>query len=140
VLTISVALSVGVDHMGDRNWFNRFPVSWTPTHVAELQDSYRHDFGDATLDLTSLDFSGITTPTYVDVKVDFGDLRVLVPPRVDVYVDASVDVGSAEVFDRTWGGLDAGSQSIVDFGEDGQGGGELHITARTDVGHLEVTR
>jgi hypothetical protein len=140
VLTISVALSVGVDHMDNRNWFSRFPAHWAPANVAELQTSYHHEFGDARLDLSSLDFSGVPAPTYVDAKVDFGDLTIIVPPRVDVYVDASVDVGSAQVFDRTWGGLDAGAQTIVDYGEDGQGGGELHITARTDVGHLEVVR
>jgi hypothetical protein len=140
VLTISVALSVGVDRMGDRNWFSRFPANWAPTSLAELQSSYEHEFGEATLDLRSLDFSAAPAPTYVDVKVDLGVLRVIVPPRVDVYVDATVDVGSADVFDRTWDGIDAGSQTIVDYGEDGQGGGELHINARTDAGHLEVTR
>jgi hypothetical protein len=140
ILTISVALSVGVDRLGDRNFFDRFPVRWAPAYVAELQDNYRHDFGDATLDLTAVDFSRSQGPTYVDVKVDFGDLTILLPPQVDVYIDASVDVGSAQVLDRTWGGIDAGAQTIVDYGVDGQGGGELHINARTDVGHLEVVR
>jgi phage shock protein PspC (stress-responsive transcriptional regulator) len=140
ILSISVALSVGVDRLGDRNWFERFPVTWAPTSVAELQTSYTHDFGDATLDLTSIDFSQVSQPTNVDVKVDFGDLTIIVPPEVDVYMDASVDVGSAEVFDRSWGGIDAGSQTIVDYGADGRGGGELHINARTDVGRLEVHR
>jgi hypothetical protein len=140
ILSISVALSVGVDRLGDRNWFNRFPVRWAPTQVAELQDDYRHDFGDATLDLTSIDFRTAQNPTYVDIKVELGDLTIQLPPNVDVYVDASVDVGSAEVLGRTWGGIDAGAQTIVDYGQDGPGGGELHITARTDVGHLEVIR
>ena len=141
ILSISVALSVGVDKMGEQRWFEGFPVQWTPISADELQNSYSHDFGDATLDLSLVDFAEKPGGVYyVDVKVDWGDLSIIAPPNVDLYVNAHVDVGRADVLGRTWAGLDAGTQSIVDYGADGQGGGELHIDARTDVGKLEVRR
>jgi hypothetical protein len=140
ILSISVAVSVGVDHLDDRGLLNRFPVHWAPISVTDLQTSYRHDFGDATLDMSQIDFGQAPGPIYVDAKVDFGDLTIIVPPRVDVFVTANVDVGSADVLGRSWSGLDSGTQTLTDYGTDGRGGGELHLDVRADVGHLEVRR
>jgi hypothetical protein len=59
---------------------------------------------------------------------------------VDTKVDAQVDLGDATVFDQKWSGLDKSSRQITDNGADGPGGGQLNLTARVDLGKLEVHR
>lgn len=114
---------------------------WVVTSFDQLQPSYSQGFGDATLDLSELDFANAPGPVTVDVNVDFGNFKVLVPPNVDVVVDGDIEAaGNADVFDESWGGLDPGTRTVTDLGADGPGGGELHINATVDFGNLEVRR
>jgi len=115
-------------------------VTWRPQSVAELQDMYQLDFGEATLDLRDIDFAAEPDPVSVQVDVNFGRLRVILPPNVDVDVTASVDFGDAHVLGRHWGGIDSRSQLVHDEGADGPGGGKLLLDARIDAGNMEVTR
>jgi len=115
-------------------------VTWAPPSIDQLRDEYRHDVGDATLDLTAIDFADTQRSVDITVKVDLGNLEIIVPPDVDVTVDANVDVGNADIFRENWGGLGPGSRTVTDFGEDGPGGGQLRIDAGVGLGNLEVHR
>jgi len=115
-------------------------VIWRPQSVAELQAQYQLDFGDATLDLRDVDFAAAPDPVSLQVDVNFGRLRVILPPNVDVDVTASVDFGDAHVLGRHWGGIDTRSQQVHDPGADGVGGGKLLLDVRIDAGNMEVTR
>ncbi|MGE5828497.1 MAG: PspC domain-containing protein [Micromonosporaceae bacterium] len=142
VLGIIVALMLGafggVDRFG-RHWHDGGgTVTWTPNSIEELQRDYRHDFGDATLDLSRIDFTGRTTS--ITANVDLGSLTILLPPNVDVQAHAEVNLGDARVFGNEWGGLSPGSKEINDLGPDGAGGGTLILDARVDLGNLEVHR
>jgi hypothetical protein len=76
----------------------------------------------------------------VDVSVDVGNLTVILPPDVDVDVTASVDAGNASILGRQVNGVGNDEQHVHDDGPDGPGGGKLLVTARVDLGKLEVHR
>ncbi len=137
LLVIALASGAALD---DRHW-NRLrigEVTWSPTSVSDIDDSYRQNMGDLHLDLSDVDFSGRSVD--VRVEVDLGNLTIDLPSDVDVTVDAAVDVGNAEVLDESWSGLGSDRRTVTDLGADGEGGGDLHITAIVNVGNLEVTR
>jgi hypothetical protein len=112
-------------------------VGWTPLTVAEISDSYDHRFGDATLDLSKVDFNGHDVRTTADIS--FGELRVIVPENVDVVVDSDVNLGDANIFDHSTSGAGV-NQTFNDNGPDGPGGGTLRIRLLVKFGHAEVTR
>jgi hypothetical protein len=136
VLSVGLAITASVE-----NWSptaaNR-SVTWRPASAEQLGNSYEISLGNATLDLSEVDFTGAAKS--VDVRVSVGNLDVIVPAEVDVTVEAEVDVGTATVFDERWSGFGQPQRTVSDTGPDGAGGGELRITAAVDVGDLEVRR
>lgn len=117
---------------------NSRAVTWRPASVDQLQSGYKVDLGNATLDLTGVDFAG--QDKSVRVEVGAGNLTIIVAPEVDVRVEATVDVGNANVLGTQWNGIGQSGHSVVDDGADGPGGGRLTINASVDVGNLEVRR
>ena len=117
---------------------HREQTTWVPASVELIQPTYQLDYGDARLDLSGVDF----TDKNVDVTVvtNVGSLRVILPPHVDVDVTATINVGSAHVFDEHWSGLNSEQHTVRDLGNDGAGGGHIQITAKVDLGNLEVSR
>jgi hypothetical protein len=113
-------------------------LSYSPATVADVKDSYSRSVGEVDLDLSDVDFEG--RDVEVTVRVDLGSLVVSLPPDVDVVVDATVDLGSADVLGEQWDGLGNGPRTITDLGRDGTGGGRLHINASVGVGSLEIDR
>jgi hypothetical protein len=113
-------------------------VTWSPASVELLSDNYQLDVGNGTLDLSKLDFSGRNEQ--VEVRVDVGNLTIVLPPDVDATVTAQVDVGNASVFNQDWSGIGQSEQTIVDVGADGPGGGAIVVTASVNLGDLEVRR
>ncbi len=113
-------------------------ITWVPGTVADISDRYDASFGDATLDLTEVDFTGAQKD--VAVTISAGSLTVLLPPKVDTEVVARVAVGNAHVFDSHWSGIGSPQREITDNGTDGPGGGKLTLTVRVNAGDLEVRR
>lgn len=114
------------------------PVVWRPTSHDALAERYQARFGDATLDLREIDFTGQDTP--IEVRVDFGKLRVLVPPEVDTTVLTEVNAGDARIFDTRWSGVGEYPREVSDLGPDGAGGGSLRLILHVRAGDAEVTR
>jgi phage shock protein PspC (stress-responsive transcriptional regulator) len=139
ILSIVLGGMFGADRVD--GWHDAGSVTYTPTSVNEIQEMYRHDVGDVTLDLSLVDFTE-ASPEAVDitVRLDWGNLTIILPPDVDATVETNVDVGNVQVFDQARSGLDPGRQTITDFGPDGPGGGQVRIDAAVDLGNLEVSR
>ena len=141
-LLLTVALFVG-SAMAGMQWHfagapNTGDLSWRPGSIAELQPSYTVAAGSGRLDLSGLDFTEHDTD--VEVSVDVGGLEVVLPPNVDVDVDAKVHLGDGTVLHTQWSGIDKSGRHVADNGSDGPGGGHLHLTVTVNVGTLEVHR
>jgi phage shock protein PspC (stress-responsive transcriptional regulator) len=139
-ILLTVALTVG---SSVENWNVGHPgraanVTWTPGSVADLQSRYSIDAGNGTLDLSHVDFRDHSVST--EVRMDAGNLTVILPPDVDADVSAKVDVGSANVLGQHWDGLGQDTHRITDNGADGPGGGQLLLVTTLDLGKLEVRR
>ena len=112
-----------------------------PLSVQELTaNNPRHyDNGSVRIDLSQLDFEG--QDVTFEAQNEIGELTVILPPNVDVVVKAKVEIGDANVFHASWGGLSDDWRTVIDNGDDGEGkGGKLTLTLSVDVGNLEVTR
>jgi hypothetical protein len=135
-----LAILLGIISVGE-DWNSTDPeqtVTWQPTSIDNLDSFYRMGIGNATLDLSDVDFTGHSA--VVEVSLDVGNLVVILPPAVDADVRASVDVGNATVFGTQWGGIGSSDRTVTDDGPDGPGGGELTLRATVDVGDVEVRR
>jgi hypothetical protein len=134
VLSVALAVATGAEHVGRSGQ----DVTWTPTSAGQVQSSYEISIGNATLDLSAVDFTGRTVE--VSVHVAMGDLTVVLPSTVDTRTLARVSVGDAQVFSQEWSGIGQSEHVVTDLGPDGAGGGELTLNATVDVGNLEVRR
>ncbi|WP_213452800.1 PspC domain-containing protein [Rhizomonospora bruguierae] len=135
-LALALGISTAVEQY-DRVRSGSGSVVWQPATFADLGDRYEQRVGDATLDLTRLDFTGRDQRVTVDVNA--GTLRVTLPPTVDTRVSLEVNVGEAVVFGRHYNGIGNTGQ-ISDDGPDGPGGGTLTLVLHVNIGSLEVHR
>ena len=103
--------------------------SETPTTLATLHRSYHLGIGKLRLDLSQL--PPVTQPTVVKARVDIGDLRIVVPARAAVTVDAHAKAGDIRVFQQRESGHNAQVQT---------GSGLLDIQARVGAGKIDVVR
>jgi len=113
-------------------------VVWAPASYAVLADRYETRLGNATLDLTRVDFTG--QDGRVSVDVNLGEVKVILPPTVDVTVRLEVNAGDAFVLDRRYGDFRGSQREVTDLGEDGAGGGRLLLDLRVNAATAEVTR
>ena len=136
VLAVVTAGAVGADRIGN---FGGDAVDLTlrPTTVAELPASAEYAVGSATFDLTGVDFSNADAS--MAVSIGAGEIIVIVPPDVDVTVNASMGVGEVLLFSDSSGGPGV-DRTVTDLGGDGTGGGSLDLTLDAGVGNLEVRR
>ena len=134
VLVVVLGIVAAAEHVGSGS----SAVTWKPTSVSQLTGSYEINVGEATLDLSAVDFTGQSVS--VSVHVGMGDLTVILPSTVDTNTQARVSVGDATVFGQQWSGIDGSEHTVTDTGSDGVGGGDLALRATVDVGNLEVRR
>lgn len=110
-------------------------IHWAPTTVAEVQEHYELMAGEGTLDLR-----GVTFPpgeTQITVQVAAGDVRVYVPPEVNVEAQVEVRAGQAVFFGRRAEGPNTNFESM---GTEGPDGATLHLHMIVHFGHMEVNR
>ncbi|HMA46785.1 MAG TPA: PspC domain-containing protein [Frankiaceae bacterium] len=110
--------------------------TFRPVDTAAISPAYRLGAGEVTLDLGGVVF-GRSARTAVEVGA--GQVRVLVPPRVDVTVRARAGIGQTQVLGSRDAGLGV-DRTSTDDGPDGPGGGQLDLTASVGVGQVEVLR
>jgi hypothetical protein len=141
LLAFALAAGTGAEHVNWADMRHGGPngdVTWAPATVSDIHSRYQLDAGNGTLDLSQVDFTDRSVD--VEVSVNVGDVVVILPPKVDVDVDAKVSFGDGNVFNEQWNGIDKSRRHISDNGVDGSGGGHLHLVANVDVGTLEVHR
>jgi len=103
--------------------------TYAPTTVAALGRGYELGIGKLDLDLTHLP---VGRPASVQAHVGIGELRVVVPRDVPVFVAAGVKAGSIDVFGRH----DDGRNARLEAGS----GSMLTVVANVGAGHIEVVR
>ncbi|GAB3597017.1 hypothetical protein GCM10027446_24610 [Angustibacter peucedani] len=107
------------------------------TQVDQLPTADRYGAGQVTYDLSGLDVAGQSVS--MRSRIGFGEIVVVVPPDVDVTLDARTGVGGLSLFGQETGGVNDHVQR-TDLGADGPGGGSLDLTLYAGFGHLEVRR
>jgi len=107
------------------------------TDVGAIRDRYDFRPGQAELDLTGATFTERTIRTRVDLPV--GELKVFVPPTVDVVTTLDLGAGDATIFGHHSSGLGISDQ-VEDLGADGRGGGVLELRIDQGLGNVEVRR
>ena len=144
-LGLAMAAAIGISSVAEYQVAHDGPrggrdVIWQPTSVQELRGDYRIAFGDATLDLREIDFTGQTEPINVSVNLNVGSLDIVLPPDVDVSARVDVDAGDARVFGQSSGGFGQPAIDVTDLGDDGAGGGNIRLLVHVNTGDVEVTR
>ncbi|HVQ92672.1 MAG TPA: PspC domain-containing protein, partial [Mycobacteriales bacterium] len=133
-LTVALIASSGAEVMfhggiGDR--------VYAPTSLADVHNRYELGGGSMTLDLSGVDFADADVRS--DIRVGLGDLRITLPPNVDVTVRAHAGVGDLNLFGLQDDGAGV-SRAITDNGADGVGGGRLELILNINLGDVEVSR
>ncbi|WP_412541565.1 PspC domain-containing protein [Longispora sp. K20-0274] len=111
--------------------------TWIPHSVGVIDPDYTIRIGAGTLDLRGVDFTDQTKT--ISVVCQAGEMRVLLPPNVDVEVNTNVDNGEATVFDHHIS-AESDRSTYTDLGADGTGGGKLTINLTVKFGSSVVTR
>jgi hypothetical protein len=116
-------------------------AAWTPTSVT-TGTNYHLGVGDGVLDLSGLpgpSLSTATVPPTISASVGLGDLKVLVPPGLNVKVVGHVGLGEillpGDTRNNGQGGSDV-SRSIVI----GDGPTEVVVNAEVGIGQLTVVK
>jgi hypothetical protein len=136
-IILSLMLPVAADEHNRQRSGRPGTVSWVPLTTSEISDSYDHRFGEATLDLSNVDFTG--HDVVIRAEISFGQLTVILPEKVDAVVDADVSLGDATVFSYNISGAGV-NRTERNEGTDGAGGGNLRLVLDVKFGHAEVTR
>ncbi|MEE6263294.1 PspC domain-containing protein [Plantactinospora sonchi] len=137
-LVAACALGISTVAESSTSRYSNESVVWAPASYSALADSYQTRLGSSTLDLTRVDFTGQEARVRVDVNL--GEVRVLLPPEVDVTVRVDVQAGDADVLGRRHGDFGGTTPEVVDLGDDGTGGGQLTLLLTVNAGYAEVTR
>jgi phage shock protein PspC (stress-responsive transcriptional regulator) len=119
VAIFPVHLSHGVGHK-----------SFTPTSTAALERTYRLGVGELDLDLTNVRLP--LGETHVNARVDYGDLRVVVPRGVAVRAYGSARLGYVDVLGDQDDGRNADERSRA------AGSRVLVVDARVQVGSVRI--
>ncbi len=136
-IVLSLMLPIAADEQDRERSGRPGTVSWVPLTVQEISDSYDHRFGQATLDMSNVDFSGHDIDVQADIS--FGEIKIIVPDDVDVIVASDVKLGDASVFGQNISGAGV-ERTETNEGSDGPGGGTLRLRLDVKFGHAEVTR
>jgi phage shock protein PspC (stress-responsive transcriptional regulator) len=113
--------------------------SWTPRTLEQVHANYRLAIGDATLDLSRVDFTGVARQR-VQVRQGVGDLTITVPSNVVVRIKSHVHGGDLIVpGERTIHGSGLRRTTTLPTGS-AAGSAVLVVDAELGVGTLEVDR
>lgn len=144
LITLGLILSFGLfvtSTVDDRGGFDQATFgenSYRPASTDQISDSYQVVMGQATLDLSHLEFNG-EHPTEIQVNVTMGNFEIFVPPDADLRLNSVVAFGSVSAFgnrdvvDAYYGGF--GDDPAVD---DSRPGLVLNVDVR--FGNAEVSR
>jgi hypothetical protein len=110
-----------------------FDRTVAPGTFAELENSYSLDVGTLVIDLSELPWDGEVVE--LDVRVDAGNIEILIPDEVGVVGEATVDVGRVAGLGRESSGL---GNPTIELDEPGALG-TVELDAAVDVGNIEIS-
>src|SRR5919106_1476788 len=126
------AVIMGRFDLGSENF------TFRPTTLAELPSGTEHrGAGSVLYDLSAVPFTDADRET-LDVDQTAGDLTVIVPPAVDVVVEADIGAGEIQAFGNASSGLGQERRFTDDGGS--PGGGTLTLGLGLGAGSIEVRR
>ena len=141
LIALGVVLSLGLAAAASEPWegdgSGAGDRTYRPGTAAAVQDTYRGDVGDLTLDLTAIEI-GTEGPISTRVQHGAGDVRVLVPLDADVQLTVEAGLGSVDAFgEGNTDGYFAGSGAgpTVDDGVP-----DLNLIIHNGFGDVEVSR
>lgn len=105
-----------------------------PVTMAELGQVQEIDFGTLVIDLRELPWDGEEIP--LDASVDVGSLEIYIPAGVGIIGRASVDIGRVSEPGRSSGGL---GDPNLDWDQPGELG-TLLLDAEVNVGSIDIRR
>jgi phage shock protein PspC (stress-responsive transcriptional regulator) len=129
-LGLTVIAPEGLHGVGD--------VNETPATRAQVQSSYLRSAGTVHLDLTKI--TDTSKAIHTRVRVDAGEILVLVPRTADVDVTCKANVGEVDCLGQTQDGPGSEKKIVNDFGPDGEGGLKIDLDVHAGAGHVEVRR
>ena len=138
LLAVALPLATAADELADGLDGECGDISFTPQTLADIPPSEEYGGAGVEYDLSGVDFAGASKDLEIDLGI--GELQVIVPPNVDVDVDAQVGMGEINLFGEESGGIGL-EKSTSDFGADGRGeGGTLRLDLSGGMASLEVVR
>ena len=140
LIALAVLVSLGLAiSTGTERWGGEVGNSvYRPQTVDAIADRYDFSAGAATLDLRTVDFTGHQQS--VTLAMNVGQLRVLLPEKVDTTATLQLHNGRVMIFGREYDGRAMENQTVTDLGTDGAGGGTLKLDVEMDMGNVEVIR
>lgn len=93
---------------GDVNFETDASEQYSPQTVADIPESIQFDAGEIVLDLSALDssdFEGENGPLNMDIELDAGEVRVVVPEDLAVEIDAAANLGDVDLFSENDDGI-----------------------------------
>ena len=141
LIALGVVLSLGLAAAAAEPWegagADAGDRTYRPGTAAAVQESYRGNVGDLTLDLTRIDV-GDAGPISTRIRNGAGDIRVIVPLEADVQLTVDSGLGSVDAFgegntDGYFAGRGAGP--TVDDGV-----ADVRLIIHNGLGDVEVSR
>ncbi|MEM7322202.1 MAG: PspC domain-containing protein [Actinomycetota bacterium] len=109
---------------------------YTPSTVAEIPTAVQLNAGEVELDFSNLepaDFEDLDGPVNLDVELDAGEVRIVIPEGLDIELDAAANLGDVEVFGENEDGFGP-RISVVDADPD------LRLDVNVGFGAVVVER
>jgi phage shock protein C len=111
-----------------------------PSSLAQVQRTYRTEFGSMTIDLRSVPFG--PTPTSVTASVTAGVLRIYVPANAIVYLKTHIGIGPVEYVgqfgydEQPWSAIPSSLKTLASQ----QRAPHLTVDAEVGIGQIMVQR
>lgn len=137
LLSLVLALGTVAEKSNGPGGFDMEDQAFTPTSSELIQPDYHSGAGDFDLDLTKVDFTGVSRTVQIDSGV--GDVRVKLPANVDVTVNWDTGAGDNDVLGQQQSGFGRNG-SVTDNGANGPDTSDLHLEIHHGAGDLEVSR
>ncbi|HEX6360130.1 PspC domain-containing protein [Actinophytocola sp.] len=108
-----------------------------PINLAQVLPAYERSAGNVQLDLTGMPPEGV-----VDTRVhaDVGNVTVIVPEDADVTLVCENNAGEIDCLGEQRSGTDLAMTAPTSYGDDGEGGLRINLTASVGLGNVEVRR
>ncbi|WP_310964638.1 PspC domain-containing protein [Nocardioides terrisoli] len=134
----ALAVTTAVGSAG--HWEAR-TVHYAPASAAQVQDDYRISNGSLVVDLSTVSDPTALAGRQLDLRMNAGEIRVVLPPGVRASVDASLGfAGDVQVGSREQSGFGPELHRIVPGGGASASAPLMTLDVHGHVGHIQIER